>query len=76
MNELRKVVPAAASYVSESNYFNDSWQESFWGPNYSRLRAIKAKYDRPASSLCTTVSAAKIGALTDSGASTSDESLI
>lgn len=45
MNELRRVVPAAASYVSESNYFNDSWQESFWGPNYSRLRAIKDKYD-------------------------------
>jgi FAD/FMN-containing dehydrogenase len=42
---FRRGIPAAASYGSESNYFNDSWQESFWGPNYSRLRAIKDKYD-------------------------------
>jgi FAD/FMN-containing dehydrogenase len=44
-NELKKVVPEAGSYVSESNYFNESWQEAFWGPNYPRLRAIKKKYD-------------------------------
>jgi FAD/FMN-containing dehydrogenase len=44
-SELRKVVPQAGSYVSESNYFNESWQEAFWGPNYPRLRAIKQKYD-------------------------------
>ena len=43
--ELRKVAPNAGSYVSESNYFNSSWQESFWGSNYARLRAAKAKYD-------------------------------
>src|SRR5258708_40003467 len=45
MDELRKVVPDAGSYVSESNFFNRAWQRSFWGPNYSRLRAVKAKYD-------------------------------
>jgi hypothetical protein len=45
MKELRKVIPEAGSYVSESNYFNESWQESFWGPNYSRLSAVKNKYD-------------------------------
>ena len=44
-NELKKVVPESGSYVSESNYFNESWQEAFWGPNYRRLRAIKKKYD-------------------------------
>ena len=44
-NELKKVVPEPGSYVSESNYFNESWQEAFWGPNYPRLRAIKEKYD-------------------------------
>ena len=44
-NELKKIVPEPGSYVSESNYFNESWQESFWGPNYSRLLAIKKKYD-------------------------------
>jgi FAD/FMN-containing dehydrogenase len=43
--ELRKIVPKAGSYVSESNYFNASWQEAFWGENYPRLRAVKTKYD-------------------------------
>lgn len=43
--ELRELAPDAGSYVSESNYFNASWQKAYWGENYSRLRAIKAKYD-------------------------------
>ena len=43
--ELRKIVPDAGSYVSESNYFNRTWQNAYWGKNYSRLRAIKTKYD-------------------------------
>ncbi|HKO44445.1 MAG TPA: FAD-binding oxidoreductase [Pyrinomonadaceae bacterium] len=43
--ELRKLAPRAGSYVSESNYFNASWQNAYWGENYSRLRAIKTKYD-------------------------------
>jgi FAD/FMN-containing dehydrogenase len=43
--ELRRIAPNAGSYVSESNYFNGSWQQAYWGTNYSRLRAIKAKYD-------------------------------
>ena len=43
--ELRKLVPHSGSYVSESNYFNRSWQEAFWGTNYPRLQTIKAKYD-------------------------------
>jgi FAD/FMN-containing dehydrogenase len=45
MNELRAVAPANGSYVSESNYFEKRWQQSYWGMNYSRLAAIKAKYD-------------------------------
>lgn len=45
MDELRKIVPDAGSYVSESNYFERSWQQSFWGPNYARLLQVKAKYD-------------------------------
>ena len=44
-NELRSIVPVAGAYVSESNFFDQSWQESFWGPNYPRLQAVKAKYD-------------------------------
>jgi len=43
--ELRKVAPAAGSYVSESNYFNARWQQAFWGGNYAKLRAVKDKYD-------------------------------
>ena len=45
MNELRKIAPCAGSYVSESNYFEPSWQESFWGSNCARLQSVKAKYD-------------------------------
>jgi len=43
--ELRKVAPAAGSYVSESNYFNPAWRTAFWGTHYPRLFAIKRKYD-------------------------------
>jgi FAD/FMN-containing dehydrogenase len=43
--ELHKLVPDAGSYVSESNYFNRSWRNAFWGTNYSRLKSVKAKYD-------------------------------
>jgi FAD/FMN-containing dehydrogenase len=42
---LRKVVPQPGSYVSESDYFEPNWQRSFWGANYERLLAVKAKYD-------------------------------
>jgi FAD/FMN-containing dehydrogenase len=43
--ELRRIAPGAGSYVSESNYFNPTWQDAFWGSNYPRLREVKAKYD-------------------------------
>jgi hypothetical protein len=43
--ELRKVAPHAGSYFNEGNFFNASWRKDFWGRNYSKLRAIKAKYD-------------------------------
>ncbi len=42
---LRAVVPAAGAYVSESNYFDRSFQKSYWGSNYPRLQAVKKKYD-------------------------------
>lgn len=42
---LRAIVPQAGAYVSESNYFDRTWQRSYWGPNYPRLAAVKKKYD-------------------------------
>ena len=45
MNELRKLVPDAGSYVSESDFFDARWQQSFWGANYPRLLAVKQRYD-------------------------------
>lgn len=45
MSELRRVIPNAGSYVSESNYFEVDWQRSFWGANYSRLLSVKRRYD-------------------------------
>jgi hypothetical protein len=43
--ELLRVAPDGGSYVSESNYFNPRWQSAYWGGNYERLQAVKAKYD-------------------------------
>jgi hypothetical protein len=45
VNQLRAVVGETGSYVSESNYFENRWQQSYWGSNYSRLAQIKRKYD-------------------------------
>jgi FAD/FMN-containing dehydrogenase len=45
MAQLRALVPQAASYVNESNYFEPGWQQSYWGANYPRLAQIKSKYD-------------------------------
>ena len=45
MDELLKVVTHPGSYVSESDFFERAWQQSFWGPNYPRLAAAKKKYD-------------------------------
>jgi len=45
MDELKKIAPDAGSYVSESDFFEKNWQQSFWGSNYKRLAAVKKKYD-------------------------------
>ncbi|MBV9300681.1 MAG: BBE domain-containing protein, partial [Acidobacteriaceae bacterium] len=45
INELRSLVPNGGSYVSESNFFEDNWQRSYWGSNYERLASIKKRYD-------------------------------
>ncbi len=45
MNELQRLVPRVASYVSEGDFFAADWQHGFWGDHYPRLRRIKARYD-------------------------------
>ncbi|WP_213958685.1 FAD-binding oxidoreductase [Variovorax sp. dw_954] len=43
--ELRRVAPNGGAYVSESNYFEPDFQRQYWGTNYPRLQAVKARYD-------------------------------
>lgn len=45
MNELKAVAPDGGAYVSESNYFEEGFQRSYWGSNHRRLAEIKTKYD-------------------------------
>jgi FAD/FMN-containing dehydrogenase len=45
MNQLRAVTGETGSYVSESNYFEKGWQQSYWGTNHPRLAQTKQKYD-------------------------------
>jgi FAD/FMN-containing dehydrogenase len=45
MREVRRLLPTVGSYVSETNFFEQAWQDSFWGSNYARLLAVKDKYD-------------------------------
>ena len=45
MDELLKVVSHRGSYVSESDFFERLWQQSFWGSNNPRLASVKKKYD-------------------------------
>ena len=45
MNELRAIAPNGGAYVSESNFFEKGFQQSYWGSNYPRLAEIKKKYD-------------------------------
>ena len=42
---VHKVTPGGGSYSNEGNYFQDNWQEEFWGTNYERLLKVKKKYD-------------------------------
>lgn len=45
MDAVRKRLPSVGSYVAESDFFEEAWQESFWGANYARLLDVKDKYD-------------------------------
>ena len=45
MSEMRKLLPTVGAYVSESDFFDEAWQQSFWGANYARLAGVKDRYD-------------------------------
>jgi FAD/FMN-containing dehydrogenase len=45
IDQLRAVAPNAGAYVSESDFFEKGWQQTYWGGNYPRLLEIKKKYD-------------------------------
>ena len=45
MDSLRQAAPAAGAYVSESDYFEANWQQTYWGANYPKLLDIKRRYD-------------------------------
>jgi FAD/FMN-containing dehydrogenase len=45
MAPIRAITPNAGSYVNETDYFEEDWQESFWGDNYERLLSVKRRYD-------------------------------
>lgn len=43
--ELRRVAPKSGSYIWETSYFLDNWQQEFWGEHYPRLLGVKQRYD-------------------------------
>jgi FAD/FMN-containing dehydrogenase len=45
MEEIQKLLPSMGSYVAEGDFFDETWREAFWGPNYARLLAVKDKHD-------------------------------
>lgn len=45
VNQLRALVPDGGAYVSESDFFQENWQQAYWGSNYARLASVKKKYD-------------------------------
>jgi FAD/FMN-containing dehydrogenase len=45
IEQFRAIAPEGGAYVSESNYFEKGFQQSYWGSNYPRLAEIKRKYD-------------------------------
>ncbi len=49
---LADFIPDAGSYSNEANYFQQDWQNAFWGSHYPRLLQIKRKYDPQALFQC------------------------
>ena len=45
MAPLKALAGQPASYVLETDYFQDDWQTAFWGDHYARLKQVKDRYD-------------------------------
>jgi len=45
MAPLKALAERPASYVSETDYFQEDWQAAFWGDHYARLSRVKDRYD-------------------------------
>ena len=45
MAPIRRLVPDASAYMSESDFFDEDWQRRYWGANYPRLLVTKRRYD-------------------------------
>jgi hypothetical protein len=45
MAAIRSVSSRSGSYVNETNFFEEEWQNSHWGGHYPRLLEIKRRYD-------------------------------
>ena len=45
MAPLNALAERPASYVNETNYFEDDWQTAFWDDHYERLLRVKRRYD-------------------------------
>ncbi|KAH7337689.1 FAD-binding domain-containing protein [Rhizoctonia solani] len=44
-DKLRVITPGSGAYQNEADVSEPDHENSFWGPNYDRLVAIKKKYD-------------------------------
>ncbi|OTB04505.1 hypothetical protein M426DRAFT_261774 [Hypoxylon sp. CI-4A] len=45
MPQIEAATPNAGAYLNEASFLQSDWQQVFYGSNYPRLSAIKAKYD-------------------------------
>ncbi|CAI9121797.1 FAD-binding oxidoreductase [Brytella acorum] len=45
LKTLRQAAPATGCYMSECDYNQTDWQQSFWGPHHAALSDIKHRYD-------------------------------
>ncbi|KAH8646888.1 hypothetical protein BX600DRAFT_518908 [Xylariales sp. PMI_506] len=52
VGQLRMLAPNSGAYLNECDPYDPNWQYDFFGENYARLRAIKAKYDPNGSLWC------------------------